>query len=275
MAIIKNPLTIVQTGGGTLPNYGSITYLDANDVEQTLTLATEADYMELTLGGSGSDITINGVTVNKNKITGATIADGVNYIPGGFCQGCNYLTTATIPSSVHYIGYQAFAYCDITNGSFSLDNVIRVEDSFLTGNSHFNSPISLTRVREIGSSFLYSCTSFNSSITINDNCEYIGGAFLRNCISFAQSLSLPSGINPALSSPGDRFMQECRSFTGPLVCNCPAAQMTSSSNVLSTTDSTALLYTTGVTLTGPYAQAWKDRFPDRDSSPYRKLIVGS
>ena len=45
--------------------------------------------------------------------------------------------------------------------------------------------------------------------------------------------------------------------------------------ILSTTDSTGAMYTTGVTLTGTYASDLKTALPDRDSSPYRKLIVGS
>ena len=261
--------------GGSLANYGSITYLDANNVEQTLTLATEEDYLELTTGGTSMLITINGVDVIKSQITGVTIADGVTYIPGQFCNGCTNLKTVVVPSSVHFIGSRVFNGCDVTNASLSLDNVVKIEDNFLSSNSHFNSPISLPRIMEIGDGFLIYCGGFDSSLTINDDCEIIGSGFLRGCESFAQQLSLPSGIKTALVNPGDRFMQECKKFTGPLVCNCNASQMSTSNNVLSSTDVTAPLYVTGVTLTGTYANDWKTKFPDRTSSPYRKLVVGS
>lgn len=282
MAIIKNPLTIVQTGGGTLPNYGSITYLDANDVEQTLTLATEDDYLELTIGiSSNVEIKVNGVTMTKADVTGVIIADGVQYIPNGFCSGCNNLTTATIPSSVHIIGENVFYYCKITTASFDLQNVHIIANAFLQNNSYFNSPISLPKVREIGSGFLMNCTSFNSSLTINDDCETIGGSFLRGCTAFVQPFSIPSGLSMSadLTNPGGRFMNDCKNFVGPLVCNCPTTRLATSgadgNNMLATTDNTAAMYTTGVTLTGTYANDWKTALPDRDTSPYRKLIVGS
>ena len=281
MAQIKNPVTIVQ-GGGSLSNYGSITYLDANNVEQTLTLATEEDYLELTIGSTSNvEIKVNGVTMTKADVTSITIANGVQYIPSGFCYGCNNLTTATIPSSVHIIGDDAFTYCNITTASFDLQNVHIIGNSFLQSNGNFNSPISLPKIREIGTGFLYSCSSFNSSLTINDDCETIGGSFLRGCTAFAQSFSIPSGLSMSsdLINPGGRFMNDCKNFVGPLVCNCPTTRLATSGSdfnyMLATADNTAAMYTTGVTLTGTYASNWKAALPDHDSSPYRKLIVGS
>lgn len=281
LAGLASEIATIPSGGG-LANYGSITYLDGNNVEQTLTLATEDDYLELTVGTSSTiEIEVNGVTMTKGDITSITIADGVQYIPNNFCSGCNILTTATIPSSVHIIGHVVFGYCNITTASFDLQNVHQIGDSFLQSNPNFNSSISLPKVREIGSNFLYSCYTFNSSLTINDGCEVIGGSFLRNCHAFAQSFSIPSNLSMSsgLVNPGGRFMNDCKNFVGPLACNCPATNISTSStdknNMLATTDSTALMYTTGVTLTGTYANDWKTALPDSDSSPYRKLIIGS
>ena len=281
MATIKNPITIVQ-GGGSLDNYGTIKYLDANDVEQTLTLATEDDYLELTLGvWQISNFTINNVSVDKSKITGVTIGDGVQYIPDNFCYNCTNLTSATIPSSVHYIGSFVFYSCKIATASFSFDNVISIGESFMQGNNTFNSPLALPKVIDISTNFLRGCSAFNSSLTINDGCEHIGLNFLRQCSAFAQSLSVPSGLymlSSGIFNPNRYFMYECNNFVGPLVCNCPATSLPSSgfdSEMLATTSNTSVMYTTGVTLTGPYASDWKTALPDRTSSPYRKLIVGS
>lgn len=278
MATIKNPITIVQGGGGTLDNYGSIKYLDGNNVEQTLTLATEDDYLELTIGGSGQDIVINGINLNKNNIVGVTIADGVQYIPNYFCRGCNYLTSASIPSSVHTIGYNVFIYNNITTASFDLQNVHVIGDNFLSNNTNFNASISLPKVISIGTNFLTGCSNFNSSITINDDCQFIDSAFLKDCVSFAQPFSIPSGlmVNSGFYNPNGYFMNNCQNFVGPLVCNCPATALSSQKQyILATNNASALMYTTGITLTGTYANDWKTELPDRDSSPYRKLIVGS
>lgn len=268
--------------GGTLDNYGSIKYLDSNDVEQTLTLATEADYTELTLGiNQIQNLTINNVSVDRIKITSVTIADGVQYIPDNFCYNCSNLASATIPSSVHYIGGFVFYGCKIVNVSFSLDNIVSIGESFMYGNNTFNSPISLPKVREIGGSFLRGCNAFNSSLIINDDCEYIGNNFLRQCFSFAQPFSIPSGLKmlpSGIPNPNRYFMYDCKNFVGPLACNCPSTSLplsTQANEMLATTDSSGPMYTTGITLTGTYANDWKTALPDSTSSPYRKLIVGS
>ena len=79
------------------------------------------------------------------------------------------------------------------------------------------------------------------------------------------------------TNPGTDFMSRCNKFVGPLTCNgpVPSSMIPIDNSCLSTNSSNAVMYTTGVTLTGTYAQAWTDALPDRTSSPYRKLIVGS
>ena len=274
MVTIKNPITIVQ-GGGTLDNYGTIKYLDANDVEQTLTLINEDYYMELTLSnGSGSNLKFGDLTINISKITEITIADGVSYIPDNFGNAFSNLTTVNLPSSIHYIGSLVLTRCNITS-SVNLENVIYIGSNFLTHNANFNLAISLPKVETIGDYFMRNCTAFNSSLTLPTHMYKIGNYFLYNCSSFAQPLTLPELQTIAnITNPGTYFMENCNNFVGPLVCNCPNGT-NADIHTLSTSDSTALMYTTGVTLTGTYASNWKSAFPDRTSSPYRKLIVGS
>lgn len=255
--------------GGSLTDYGSIKYLDGNNVEQTLTLATATDFFELTLGGSGSDITINSVTINKNNITEVTVADGVMYLPNNFCYGCNFMTKATLPSSILYIGNGVFSYTTINN-ELTLTNVEYIGNDFMRSNSQYNQPTNLPKIVNIGSNFLGSCTSYNSALSLGNSLKAIDQRFLYGCTSFAQNLTLPSSIEYTI---GSYFMYNCKQFVGPLVCN--SNKVAADNNTLSTNDNAALMYTTGVTLTGAYAQSWKDTFPDRTSSPYRNLIIGS
>ena len=281
MVQIKNPVTIVQQGSAPLANYGSIVYTN-NGVDTTLTLATEDDFMALTYGGAASEIEINGVRVNKNNIKEITVADGIDFLPNNFCFACNYMHTVTLPSSIKYIGTNVFAYCVVTS-SLTLTNVILIGDSFLQSNTPFNQPIALPNITSIGNSFLQGCTSFNSTLTLSNNANFIGANFLYGCTSFAQSLTVPGGLMKIGSdyNPKGNFMYNCTSFTGPLVCNGPSdptslvAAGTDANRVLATNDANAVMYTTGVTLTGTYAQNWKATFPDRTASPYRKLILGS
>jgi hypothetical protein len=276
MTIIKNPLTIVQSGGGTLDNYGTVTYLD-NGVEKTVTMANEDDFYELCVGGSGNNIYINGITVNKNNIKGVTVADGVQYLPDNFCYACNNLNTVTLPDTIHYIGTSVFLATALTS-PLNLANVKSIGSSFMQTSANFNQPLNMPNIEYIGSNFLQSCSNFNSVVTLNDNTRIIDTNFMYGCTSFAQTFTIPSGLENLGSSfnPSNGFMRNCNAFTGPLVCNGPVnAVIPNDNNTLSTTSSSAAMYTTGVTLTGPYAQAWKNRLSDRATSPYRKLIVGS
>ena len=279
MTIIKNPLTIVQSGGGALDNYGTVTYLD-NGVEKTVTLAHEDDFYELSVGGNGATIHINGITLNKNDVKGITVADGVQYLPDNFCLGCGFLNTVTLPGTIHYIGANVFSGANLTS-SLNLVSAKSIGPNFLQHNSNFNHPLNMPNIEYIGSGFLFGCSNFNSSITLNDSLRVIEGNFMYGCTSFAQTFTIPSGLENLGSTsnpnPGTGFMRNCKEFTGPLVCNGPvSALLPTDNNSLSTAFAPpGAMYTTGVTLTGPYAQAWKDALPDRTSSPYRKLIVGS
>lgn len=261
--------------GGSPANYGTITYLDGNNVEQTLTLATEDDYLELTLStSSGFSFKFGELTITNTKITGVTIADGVQYIPSSFMAFCSNLTTVNLPSSIHYIGDAVFNRCNITS-TINLENVVSIGGNFLAFNANFNSPISVPKAEIIGDYFMRNCTIFNSALTLPANAYKIGSYFLYNCNAFAQSLTLPELQSIAnIVNPGTYFMENCHNFVGPLVCNCPNGT-SSDTHTLSTNDSTSVMYTTGVTLTGTYASNWKTAFPDRTSSPYRNLIIGS
>ena len=274
LAGLADEIATIPTGG-SLANYGSITYLDANNEEQTLTLASEDDFIELSIGGSDSVININNTSMTKNKITSVTVADGVQYLPNRFCIGCTGLTSATLPSTIHYIGNNVFSNCSALNSALTLINVKYIGEQFLYGSTSFNQSISLPNIDIIDGYFLNGCSAFNSSITLNDNMKTIGQRFMDSCTNFAQPLSIPSGLEQPIQT---RFMYLCNSFTGPLACNSslmPTGTGSQLNQILSTTDSSASMYTTGITLTGTYASDLQTTLPDRDSSPYRKLIVGS
>lgn len=279
MAItFKNPLTIVQQGGG-ITTYGTVKYTE-NGVDKTVEMVTEDDYLELTLGGVGSTIEINNISINKSWIKEVTVGDGVVYLPNSFCIGCNYMTSVNLSSSIHYIGSNVFQGGSLLNSPLNLQNVRSIGSNFLQNCSAFNQPISLPKVDEIGDYFLFGCSSFNSEITLNDDILTIGSRFMHGCSSFAQSFTIPSGLlssNFLTKNPGERFMHNCNNFVGPLVCNAPvdSSKIPTDNYALATTSATAAMYTTGVTLTGTYAAQWKAALPDRTSSPYRKLIVGS
>lgn len=125
------------------------------------------------------------------------------------------------------------------------------------------------------SGFLPFCTNLVSiSFDNASSLERIGNNFLMGCTSFNAQFTLPD----SLTEVGESFMRGCSSFTGPLVCNSPssATGLTYSDYTLGTSNPSDAMFATGVTLTGPYATVWKNKFPDLNDQAYihyRKLIV--
>lgn len=262
--------------GGSISSYGTVKYTE-NGVDKTVEMVTEEDYLELTIGVNNTMIEINNISINKDWIKEVTVGDGVEYLPDKFCYACNYITVVNLPNSVHYIGTNVFSTCLLLNSPLNLQNVRYIGSNFLYNCTAYNQPILLPKIDEIGDYFMFGCSSFNSAITLNDGLLMIGSRFMYGCSSFAQPFAIPSGLldsNAFIYNPGERFMHNCNNFVGPLVCNT-STKIPSDTYTLGTTNASAAMYITGVTLTGPYAAQWKAALPDRTSSPYRKLIVGS
>lgn len=275
LAGLATEIASIPSGGG-ITSYGTIKYTE-NSVDKTVEMVTEDDFLELTVGGDGAIIRINNTDINKSSIKEVTVGDNVQYLPDKFCVGCAQLTTLTLPNSIHYIGNNVLQNCALLNSQLNMSNVRFIGSNFLYNCTTFNQPILLPKIDEIGDYFMFGCSSFNSVITLNDGLLMIGSRFMQGCSSFVQSFTVPSGLldsNVFVYNPGERFMHNCNNFTGPLVCNT-STKIPTDNYTLGTTSSSAAVYTTGVTLTGPYAAQWKAALPDRTSSPYRKLIIGS
>ena len=161
--------------------------------------------------------------------------------------------------------------------TFADNSSITIGNGFLSNNTAFNKKVSFGNGSSvtIGDIFLSSCTSFNSELDLT-GVTRIGNQFMSNCLSFTQDLTIPSSVTKiGIDTSSSVFMYNCNNFTGILTCgteNYPGGNG-GVTNVLSTTSSTAPMYTSGVRLSGTYAQTWKDAFPDRTLSPRRKLIV--
>lgn len=220
-----------------------------------------------------------------------------------FMQNCfAFNQPLIIPNKVTTIGTYFLGGCSAFNQSLILPNTLTsINQYFLYGCQSFNQPLTIPdNVTSIGTNFLDSCFCFNQPITIPQKVTQLNTNFLLKCYSFNQPIVIPSGITTIPSS----FLNDCTSFNQPLTIpetvtklNTAFMYLSSSSknptdfigplyiesdatpptdnNTLSTSSSSSLSYTRGITLAGPNAQAWKDALPDRAVSPFRKLILGS
>lgn len=125
-------------------------------------------------------------------------------------------------------------------------------------------------VTYIGQYFLDNCHKFNSPLNLGQ-VTFIGSYFMHECDDFNQPLTIPSTVQ----SIGVYFMYRCNSLIEPITVECPASVISYDDHNLSTLVMSVPAYQTGHTLTGTYAQEWKDKFPDRGTFqvPYRKLLL--
>lgn len=203
---------------------------------------------------------------------------GVTSIDTNFLLGCSQLNhTVTLPSTLSSIGASFMGSCTRFNQPITIPNgVANISNWFMDGCSAMNSVITLPNtLTSIGACFLQNCTAFNKALTLPDSLQTIGASagsshFMKGCASFAQSLTIPSGCSVYRNS----FMNGCNSFTQLVANGGLNASTTGSNYALATTSSGAVMYTTGVTVTGSNRTAWLEAFPNRTSSPYRKLIDG-
>ena len=245
LAGLENEILSIPSGGGG--TWGTVTYVDSNNVEHTVTIQSEDEYFSL--GHSGSNVyslTIDNVTFSNTDIIRVDLGNYAEYAPSYFLNNCQNLTTLT-----------------------GVENLLATSDNFLKQCSKLNCELNFSKLWIAGDYFMPQCSSFNSIISI-PKVHNIGRNFMERCTSFAQTLTLGSQLQ-RLYVGTTQFMWRCDNFTS-LVCNCSVYP--TDNNSLSTNNSSATMYTTGITLTGTYASDWKTALPDRTSSPYRKLILG-
>ena len=201
-------------------------------------------------------------------------ADNAGVIGNYFMNGCSSFTYSNIRRiEVATVGDYFMSGCtgllrfvSQMSGGITFE---KVGSNFLSGCTSLNFQISLPKLREIANHFLSGCSSFNSTISL-PVIEKIGQYFMYGCTAFNQNLSLATLRYVDIQG----FMNNCNAMTGTVdlgLCYAPTAD---NLYAFSTSNSSAASYTTGITLYGVFVEDWIAILPNRDVSPYRKLING-
>ena len=150
-----------------------------------------------------------------------------------------------------FLSSSSVQYVDFTNAA----SLISIGDSFMFGCAGFNQTINLPKsLISVGNRFLASCTTFNQPLTLPDTITSIGNGFLNNCFAMVSTTNIGSLPSSVIVADGSGIYDY--SFA--------------------TTSGVAASYTTGMKISGTYANDWKTKLPNRTSgTPYRKLIVAS
>ncbi|GEM_PF-1397412 len=120
----------------------------------------------------------------KTTLTSVTLPSSITYIGKQAFRGCNNLTTCAVPSGVVTIGESAFCDC--------------------TGLTSVSIPSTVTNI--MGDAF-YNCSSL-STLTIANGVTTIGGSAFCNCSSLTSVV-----IPPSVTVIGDNAFRGCTSLT--------------------------------------------------------------
>lgn len=167
-------------------------------------------------------------------------------------------------------------------------------DRLLANGNSFNQPLDLAKMRFSDSSGMYgfACDWFSydqdivipNTITTLSQTSNTWGVSFTNLLSMKHNIYLPASLaTPRVSSSNRSFLSCTLSnpeyyngvgFDGILVIDNTTAPTTSNYNyALSYQYEQAFLKAPAIKLAGPGAAAWKAAFPDRDSAPFRKLVI--
>lgn len=144
MAIIKNPLTIVQTGGGD-NKFGQL-------VDRSITTVTAEDLGDITNIGAHAFRTCTSLTT-------ITIPETVETISGSAFWDCSSLTTITIPESVTSIGNGAFYRCTSLTTITIPEGVTSIESSAFSSCTSLQTVIYKGQAPNIQSNCFFNCSS--------------------------------------------------------------------------------------------------------------------
>ena len=152
------------------------------------------------------------IGVSDKSLSEYTIKEGTKLIYNNAFNGCGNMTSVTIPSSVFYIGSDAFANCnklEIIDGiryadTYLLKVIDKTRESYTIkdgtrwlGNESFQGCVMSTvtlpiSVEKIGVGAFEDCGNL-LSITLSDNLSSIGASSFKNCVSLS-SLVIPDGV---------------------------------------------------------------------------------
>ena len=239
-------------------------------------------------------ITINEcvTSIGSDFLSGCTnfnqplrIPNSITSITKGFLSGCtNFNQPLTIPSNITSIDDDFLSGCTNFNQPLTIPDLIAsIPNGFLSGCTNFNQPLTIPNtIESIGNDFLSNCTAFDSDIGISDIATSIGKNFLYGCISFNKEILLRAGFgyfDKLKLSIGDNFMYNCKNFASDIKMwcsyseNADEAHFSKSIYSFSVDNKNCSAYSNGIKITIIDGQNFGSDFPNRDTFPYRNLII--
>lgn len=269
----SNPFNTCTVGGNTIPFAAIQKFVFGTDnttAPGCFLRSSGVEEVDFSYAASLASVGTQFLSTCADLTTMSTLPTTLTTIGNLFLEDCTSFNQALDLSHVTSIGSSFLSGCTSFNGAFTIPANATIDtEYFLRNCTAFNQPFSIpSTVTAIGGYFLYECTSFNQSLVIPSSVTEIGPDFLYHCAAFNQNITIPETVTRVRVV----FMSRCESMTSTIAFNTPSSSATFDTHNFSTNDSTAACYTTGITFDGPYGAEWKDLHPDKNTSPYRKIL---
>lgn len=197
-------------------------------------------------------------------------------ISGGLGRMTSFNQPINAPELTQYVGVASVGFlqgCTSFNQPFYAPKLTYVSYNFMDGCSSFNSQITLGDLTHVDYAFMQGCTAFNQPLPFLSKLKTLYTGFLTGCKSLNQDLDL-SSVDRFYGS--GTIMYNCDAMTKTVKLGAITRYDSFSTNAFSTITRSASSYQTGFTIEVPDSAtqtSFKNQFPNRTSSPYRKLNV--
>lgn len=227
---------------------------------------------------------IASISIDKTTTSVRTVASVAEFNEYNYPDDGSFMMENNIPVEAvkeFRVGSQIISIPDnFLRGAVNLDdfsfstnsNLTTIGNQFLQSCNTINCPMNIpVDVTTIGDNFLSNADSFNNMLTLPNTLTSIGASFLVSARAFNQPIVLPS----TLTSIGANFLFYMGNMTSYVdVGSLDASIIVYSQYAFSAINQAAPAYTTGIPIKGANRAAWRNKFPNKTSYPYRKLIDG-
>lgn len=179
-----------------------------------------------------------------------------------------------LPATLIKIGSRFLNRCSLFNKTVDLSatQITDIPTNFLSNATSVSKVILPPNLVTIGNSFLLNCAGLVAEVVIPDTVTSIGTYFMGRCTSYTAPLSLPVGVKTFPTN----FMRNCLNFTGPLALpGITGFSSVGGGELNNTFSDTVPVYATGITITGAGATTVKNKFANKTTRPWRKLILSN
>jgi hypothetical protein len=179
---------------------------DAGSLRSAL-IDNDTKYVNLDLSGSTITSIGNYAFNGCESLTSITIPNSVTSIEGSAFSRCTSLASVTIPNGVTTIGNNAFNGCESLTSITIPNSVTSIEGSAFSGCTSLASVTIPNSVTTIERSAFSNCTSL-TSVTIPNSVTSIGESAFSSCSSLT-SVTIPNSV----TSIGEYPFRGCTSLT--------------------------------------------------------------